>query len=243
MRRGIVTREAWLALILASCAAPLPRWTAESDSLRIAVAPVNLAVVLPADLAEAAPLVEDEILRRLVSADARVALLWLPDARRLWHQAVLSTQVRGNHPTLVTTAAEFVRIVHGSADTDFDVLVLPSIMYRQARVRGLIASWDGVERRMVVLGEAERPAHRDRAVRLTRRWQGEIPGISLHVLAFRPDGRLIDESWGGLELAHRAVEPIPGSTGAALLYPKEAPFEDLRNVREGIAIALDPFVP
>ena len=248
MQRGSTARRIaggtpWLALAFAACAAPLHP-AREGDSLRVAVAPLNLAVELPPDLAPAVEPVQQEILRHLIASGARVGVVWPADARLLWHRAVVSERDRGGgDPALRATAGEFVRSFSEQSDADFDLLVLPSLLYRQARIRGQRASWDGVEREMVVEGEEEPPPRRHPTARVGRGWRGELAGVSLHVLAFRRDGGLVSEAWGGLELAHRAVEPVPGPSGAAILYPREKPFDDLEHLREGVAIALEPFLP
>jgi hypothetical protein len=160
-------------------------------------------------------------------------VIWPADARWVWRDSMLAIQsAESRAPDLDTAAGVFVRVVAEHAD--FDLLVMPSLVYRKARVTGRYASWDGVRRRVTlhtrtVTGEN---LH-------TTDWRGRISGLSLHALVFTPEGRRVFQGWGGIDLVHDAVLVKGGNFDRSFLRLQQQLIENPEHVREGVALALD----
>ena len=123
----------------------------------------------------------------------------------------------------------------GYSDFGLDYVLLPSVVYREARVRGRIASWDGVRRRVT-----PRRARGASESHYFHEWGGGMSGLSLHVRVYEPDGRRVHEGWGGLDLTHDPVRV--GNTMAAWNVPHANPLDDPEHVRQGLELALGAYL-
>jgi hypothetical protein len=247
-----------IALLAAGCRSPQPRplefGRGAPGALRVVVAPLNLPVQLAPDLEDAVDPVSAEVIRYLQSHGARVAVIWAPDAWTLWRDSAAAMQAaRQVPPELAEVAAAFSRALVEHAD--YDLLVLPSLVYRDARVMGRYALWDGVRRRIrfrsrggVPIGRAQPipdpidSTDRSSAGAVVTQWRGRITGLSLHALVFTPEGRGVFQGFGGLDLVHDAVQVREGSPEPPVLHLHSNLLENSVHVREGIALALDPYL-
>jgi hypothetical protein len=216
------------------------RWDdgSAASSLRVVIAPLNLAVRLAPDLEEAVEPVEAEMIRYFQAHGARVAVIWPADARWLWRDSTAASQ-GSESPALdlkmaadlETAAGAFVRALDEHAD--FDLLVMPSLVYREARVTGRHAHWDGVRRRLTV----HTPMASGENLHTTD-WSGRIAALSLHTLVFTPEGRRVFHGWGGIDLVHDAVLVKRGSSDRSFLRLQQQLIENPEHVREGVGLAL-----
>jgi hypothetical protein len=206
------------------------------DAARIVVAPLNLSLRLDHDLEDAVAPVEEEIIRTLQSSGARVALIWPPaDAWSLWRDSMAAIQSSEDPDRdLEAAAGVFVRTLREHAD--FDLVVMPSLVFREARVVGRTARWDGVQRRVSV---RVRPGPESGAP--ATEWEGRITGLSLYVLGFTPEGRRLFEGLGGLDLVHDAVVAETRNHGRSFLRLQREVLENPEHVQEGVALALDGY--
>jgi hypothetical protein len=256
-RRSGLAVLAAIALAAAGCRSPQPRGLeferGDPGALRVVVAPMNLAVPLASDLEDAVEPVSAELIRYLQAQGVRVAVIWDPDAATLWRDATEAVQAgRDAPPEFAQVAAVFSRALAGQAD--YDLLVLPSLVFRDARVQGRFAHWDGVRRRIRVrvrsgapLGTAEPipdpMASTDRtAGPVTPDWRGRITGLSIHALVLTPEGRGVFQGFGGLDLVHDPVKARGGGPEPPLLHLHSTLLKSSAHVREGIALALDPYL-
>lgn len=216
------------------------------------VAPLNLPVELAPDLEDAVDPVSAEMIRHLQSRGARVAVIFAPDAWALWREsAAAARRGREEAPELVEIARTFSLALRAHAH--YDVLVLPSLVFRDAEVRGRFAHWDGVRRRIrfrarsgVPRGRAQ-PVPDPMALRDASaspagepEWRGRITGLSLHVLVLSSEGRGLFQGFGGLDLVHDPVQEREGSPDPPRLRLQTSLLESGEHVREGVARALDP---
>jgi hypothetical protein len=212
------------------------RWDDDASaagSVRVVVAPLNLALRLAPDLEDAVEPVGEEIIRYLQSHGAKVAVIWPPDAWSLWRASMQAIQGSESLTLDLETAARvFVRELTEHAD--FDLLLMPSLVYRKARVNGRVARWDGVRRKISV-----RTRTPTGASVVAAEWQGRITALSLHALVFTPEGRRVFQGWGGLDLVHDAVLEREGNPGRAFLRLQRQLLESPEHVREGVALALE----
>jgi hypothetical protein len=243
-RGAVPVVSALLLLALSACAssrAPTLRWQQlepQEGALRVVMAPVNLAVPLDAALGDAAGPVEAELIRYCRERGARVGVIWSDDARSVWRRVFLKLQRSAEAPPdLISVAGAFARVVADEAD--FDLLVLPALVYRKARAKGDYAYWDGVRRRIrSVEVRAEAGASLE-----SPQWHGDMAAVSLHVLVLTPEGRPTHQAWGGLDLVHDAVRSGGGSAShVGFLRPRDEPLREVEHLREGIARALDASV-
>ena len=79
------------------------------------------------------------------------------------------------------------------ARQEYDVLVMPSLTFRPAKLRTRRVSWDGVDRRLETVGE---PTHSGNII-LANTFHGEMLAPSLAVFVFSPSGELL---FGGREI-------------------------------------------
>lgn len=108
-------------------------------------------------------------------------------------------------------------------DEDFTVIILPELLIRVASVSGDYASWDGVERRIELAEEPERPYRQVRNVR----------GVSLKLSVFTRQGADIVQSYAGLSLPYT----VNYNQKPPVLVLKE-PFYTSKEQNEAVNLAL-----
>lgn len=222
LRRGALA----LALVIAGCAAaPRPPDSTGSRGLRVILTPLNLALRLPEELRESSDRVWPVLVERGMERTRNLAVLQDSDAWELWKGVLLEAQLQGE-PELATVLRQFAREVR--EQTEFDLLLVPSLVYREAPYDGSSARWDGVRRRIVQRQDGQRPG---------TEWAfaGKITGVSLHMLAFDQSGNELGQCWGGLDLAHEIL--LEGTEHT--LVPLAEPLANGDHLREGIDLALD----
>ena len=254
-RPGLAAAAAIL-LLTAGCRGLEPR-VVELDrggtgTLRVVVAPLNLPLQLALDLEDAVDPVTQELIRYLQQNDARVSVIFAPDAWALWRDSTAAVQKKGSDPPDVAAVASvFSRSLANEAD--FDLLVFPSLVYRDARVMGRHAHWDGVRRRIrfripsgVPIGRAQSIPDpldpTDLGGSPAPEYRGQITGLSLHALVFTPEGRGVFQGFGGLDLVHDTVQKREGSGDDSFLRLHSKILGNTEHVREGIALALGPYL-
>jgi predicted DNA-binding ribbon-helix-helix protein len=132
-----------------------------------------------------------------------------------------------------------VYVARLAEDYSFDALIAPSMIYRATKVRERTAKWDGVFRKMKVINLSDVAKKKG----LARSISVEISGVSLHVMVFRPDGELIFQQYGGLDLAHDIDMESAEFTMAPRLALKADLLKDSERIDEGIEEAFDPYLP
>ena len=121
----------------------------------------------------------------------------------------------------------------------FDAVIAPSIAYRSTKTRDRTAKWDGVFRKMKVVNLSDEAKTKG----LARSLSVEISGVSLHVMVFNPEGDLIFQKYGGLDLAHDVDMTNAEFTMSPRLSIKENLLKDSEHLAEGMAEAFDPYLP
>ncbi len=91
------------------------------------------------------------------------------------------------------------------------------------------ARWHGVSRQPKTRGGNQLSADFD--------WTQAVPAVSLRVIIYTPEADLVFKSFGGLEVSRQI------NTDKARFSRRSELFTSARNVQEGVAIALHPFVP
>jgi hypothetical protein len=184
-----------------------------------AVAPLNLVVPLPAELETLVTSVARQVRIELEAQGRAVIRLSREDAYQWWRESTLATtDVKDPAEHFERAAAHMALLV--AKRTEAEALLLSSLVYRQARHRYGNARWDGVVRSI----------------------SGSVPPVevmsaaSLHVFVYDRQGVRVFEGFGGLVVAHRFDAEQGFVTRDDL---SDAP----KDVREGVSIALDPYLP
>jgi len=212
---------------------------------------MNLPVALPQDLEDAVLPAQGELVRYLRAHGARVAVIFEADAWELWRRSLAALGEQGEEALRQERAAAvFARAL--AEEQGFDWLIFPSLVYREARLEGRLAQWDGVRRRIRYRTRSSEPAGGEPPEPPPSSWTslpqmrleqtGRITGLSLHVLVVAPEGELVYQGLGGLDLVHDAVKSRDGSGEPAYLRLQPRLLADARHVEEGVARALDPLV-
>jgi hypothetical protein len=229
--------------VLAACSTAPPAAERNLGAVRLVVAPLNLAVKLPVELEDGVQPVSDEIIAYLQQRDAQVAVIWPSDAWELWKESMNASAQEGSG-RLEKAVGLFVEQLARNAE--FSAFMLPTLVFREAKVWGNTVRWDGVRRRLPMRARTTANARLPTLEHSLGQShvQGEkVPGVSLHVLVFAPDGRRIFEGFGGLDLVHEVLVTGSAATGHGSLVLDLSPFENLDHLREGVALALDAYVP
>jgi len=250
-RQLLATALAVAALVVvAACRAPQARVVDVSrgapGAARVVVAPMNLALRLATDLEDAVDPVSRELVRYLQAHRVRVATVDPADAWEVWREVGAAIEKKTEQPPrLEAVASAFARVL--ARETSYDVLVIPSLIFRDAKVEGRFAEWDGVRRRIrfrvrtPASGGGVDPAPDPSWQHLPGEWRGKITGLSLHVLLFAPAGRPVFQGFGGLDLVHDAIQEREASVDPSLRLQREL-LDEPQHIREGVALALDPYV-
>jgi hypothetical protein len=238
-RTGLLT---FAALALVACATPPgPSAPTASDApvRHIVVAPLNLAIDTPLELDEGYELVWQELLRHFQSLDEQVSAISSIGAERLWLEATLELDLSDRSRALESARSHFAKAL--AEHREYDLLVVPTVVLRPARMHGLYASWDGVRR--VVPGGSEMISQSlagtsPQAGGLeVMGLSGKVAGASLHVAVLRPDGTSLYEGIGGLDLIQEVDRDR--RTGRWRYEMRPEPFGDPENLREGVERAFE----
>jgi len=217
----VASLAAWL-VTASACAGfdrePAPP-AAGAEALRhITLAPANLVVPMPAEFVAVTGRISRQIRIDLEARGRMVSMLDEEKADLLWAGARARVEAQG------VGAPGFERAVRifalGAAEqSDADGVLIPALVYRPANQRYGNARWDGVIRSVPVPLQS---------------FEGLV-GASLHVLLYAADGEHLYEGFGGLELTHVFVEE------KQRLDVRDDLLREQKYIREGVAIALDPF--
>jgi len=228
-----------LAVAALACAAPaLPRAeeTAAARRLgRVVVAPLNLGLRAPPELRGSEARVWNELLRYLRAQDRSLSVVDERDAEALWSDAVALLEQAGAPIEPRAAASRFARLLAEHAE--YDVVVLPSLVVRRARVGGSQASWDGTRRPLPVRSPVPRGPVGDTELHgvTFHGYAGSVAAASLHVAVVGSDGEPLYEGLAGLDVIQELTRGA-GARGAAewTLAPRSDAFADASGLRQGV---------
>lgn len=238
-RRGVsaLLAPALLAVGCAGRSAVSPGDAAGAAPRDLLLLPLDVVAPVPAGLEPGVGYVEAELLTSLESHGRRVRLLAPRDAHAAWRAAARDLKAEVGDAGMSFEGAARVLARSLARELRFDALVLPWLALRPAKVRGRSVSWDGVTRTLRVAN----PSGRSLGFLEDFEARAAVPSIQLAV--FSPEGEPLFEGVGGLDLTHSlTVEGDPPKVDATP-RPRAEIFSDRTPLREGIAIALDPFLP
>lgn len=227
------------------CTAPAPYYLAPGQGgapgvRRILLCPPNLALALRPEISDAVPAVHQTLVAYLEARGLEVEPLDPREGRRRWREAV--TEARRQDSPSATAL-----FVQGLAEgREFQALMMPSLLLHVVRVVDNSGTWDGVRRRMTMVNEPSRGAGVE-ADTFTKGVayggiSGDVLATSLHVLVFSPDGQRTFEGRGGLDFVQE-IDLADAHGWDWQLRTKRRVLGDAEALREGVAIALAPFLP
>jgi hypothetical protein len=247
-RRGAPHATAWslvAGLVCVACTTPHPYTLAPGASgaaaRSLVVFPVNVVLSLPSELEPSSERADAAIRAYLVDAHGKeISTPRVLEARDLWMRSIREAAAAGEGSDFSDAVRILARGLRESGP--YDALVIPSLLYRPARMSGYSVQWDGVSRRVPV----NSPPQRVGSIHVSTSFSGQMDAVSLHVLVYDVEGRELFESFGGLDLAHEVEvwgnPQRPSETGWDFVLRPD-PLEDPALLREGIAIAFDPYLP
>ncbi len=185
---GLVASLPWMF----GCSVYRPVWIAEGQAgsphvEAVVLLPLNAVVPLPVEFESIAERVEAEIQRYLAETQVRrVATPSPEECRQLWIRSIEEVEAQPDAPKGFEAA---VRVLTMKLRRRYalDAVVIPSLIYRSALMNGQKVSWDGVSRTLRVLNL---PGSFGSIV-VTTSFAGQTQAMSLHVLAFDPEGEKV----------------------------------------------------
>jgi hypothetical protein len=218
--------------------------TGMRSASRIVVAPLNLALRAPAGVSLDTELVRVELARHFQQMDRAVKEIEPVGASRIWAESHAELTETGAKPDLAVTSKNFAQRLAQHAE--YDLLIMPSLLLRSARVVGTDAYWDGVRRRLPVKSiapfgpiEALEPT----GIRVSQRgFRGRVTAVSLYVEVLTPDGRSVYQGIGGLDVLQEARLARAGSRSWELVDRTDA-LAERSDLSSGIDVAFERQLP
>jgi len=204
--------------------------------------PLNVSVVMPSEMVARSSLVQEALEAYLTEQPYRLKTVAFKAARSLWLASIRAVRSgeKGTRANYDDAARAFVQELAKHAE--FDHVIAPSLDLREATVVRGIGEWDGVRRTLQI--EAEGAENRRRIA--STPFEGVAPAASLHAAVFDGTGEKLQEKLGGLDLIARVFVPRKpdAETGAPVVdfLPRDDFFSDPDQLREGIALTLEPFL-
>ncbi len=206
-----------------------------AEARRFVLLPLNLVVRMPVELESGADRVEQEVERYLESRGKSVQTLSLISARSRWEQSTGQVEPSAEN-RFQAAAGIFVRSLEGLEP--FDAVILPSLVLRSSTSRRGKVRWDGVSRKELRTGHP--PAGFSGTPEGVDPAGVQVNSASLHVFLISPEGQIIFESYGGLDILSKVVWDPSGRYHRELL---DDPLSNRAHVREGVVVAFDPYLP
>lgn len=231
----------WVAASLAGCASSSrsPAALAGARVQRVAVAPMNIVLALPAELESSAGSVQTALVEYLSFHGKAVVEIDYRTGRSLWRESMQEV-IRTKKPQSFESAAR-VYVGRLRAHGEFDALVIPSIFLQnvETRTSATLARWDGARERVRI--ERHVPG-------ATTCEQGyRTKAASILVKVFDAEGELLHSAQSGLELVEhievRSNEEKGGGWRTCEWVTNTPALDDPERIMEGIARGLDPFLP
>lgn len=204
---------------------------------RALIAPVNLVPGLPVGFIGETDAVVGAIADYLGSHGIAAAAADEAAARALWERCREETRPPDGEPDDALAAIRLVRRLRER--NPFEVLVLPTLFYQEVLLRGEDVRWDGVTRRI----SATSSTHSRSFIRsFLQRHRAKVVTVSLHVIVFDEIGRELFHGVGGLDVAQEAdLSPLARGNHWHL-HQRDVLFGERPHLRQGVALAFDPYL-
>ncbi|HXV37668.1 MAG TPA: hypothetical protein VEC18_10995 [Myxococcota bacterium] len=209
-----------------------------SGPRQLFVLPLNVTIKVPPELEPRLDDVFGAIVGYIRSGGNKVETFSRKDAVSRWALSIVEVKrSEALEDNFSSAMRVFVREL--AKGRSFDAVVAPSLVYRATKVRERTAKWDGVFRKFDVVNLSDVAKKQGLAQSLSV----DISGVSLHVMVFSPDGELVFQSYGGLDLVQDVDMKNTEFTSSPKLVLKLDVLGESDHLEEGIAIAFDPYLP
>jgi hypothetical protein len=208
---------------------------------RFLVCAPNTMIALPAELQGATATLRQHVDAYFQFHERDAEWLDLYESKRLWTEALAAAKTDN---AIARTPAYFAKAA--AKEHQFDAIVVPSILLHQVRAVSSYAKWDGVERRMKVVGAPKKHfsgAAKDTLVDGIENGgiSGDVMVTSVHVLVYTREGEKVFEGRGGIAFVHD-IDLSHIQKKHLWSYRMRDPVVDVGSLREGIAIAFHPYL-
>ena len=204
-----------------------------ADLRRVLLLPFNVIPGLPVGVVGITDPIFEEIAVYLEAHNLRVDTADSETARSLWLECAGEAQQRSSgEPDWSATGRRFVRRLRERRV--FDAVVVPTLLYRKVEIRRGRVEWDGVVRELRGL---KAPIPR----RFSRWRRPTVIAVSLHVIVLGESSDELFHGLGGLEILQEA-DDLRRSHRRVHFRIREDLFQEPDLLREGIAIAFDPYL-
>lgn len=199
---------------------------------RFAVLYTNALVPISPDLENARDRVLGRVTRYLSIQGRERRVVEPSRTEDLWPTSVAEVNANDALPNTFYEAVKvFARRL--SESMTFDALVVPSLVYREARLKNLHIKWDGAVRKVRKVEDEERE--------IPKSFIGSVPAVSLHLMVFDSEGELVFENYGGLDVVHELfVDPRKQELVARL---SQEILTEHRWLNDGTELAFEPYLP
>lgn len=160
--------------------------------------------------------------------------------KKAWREAVRKYGEPYSPVTSQINAMAFRRVMYTvlttlKEESDIDAVVFTDLIEREIAFgagQNRAAKWDGVTRKPKVKGGAT-------GISQGFDWSQTVPAVSISVTIYHVDAEQLFQSIGGIEVT-RQLDPNKGGNGRFVRRDKI--FSSRNNIREGVSLALHPFV-
>lgn len=202
------------------------------------VLPFNLAVRVPEGLEGTTDDMFSAIAGYLRDRGNSIETISPSAAREQWSSSIAEVEASDTRKHDFETAMR-VFIERDRESRSFDAVIVPSLVLRGTEIRKRQVKWDGVIRRYDVVNLSDEAKKR----KISQEVSPEFSGVSIHVTVFGADGESIFQGYGGLDLAHDLDMNNVERTMRARLSLRSKLLKNGEYLREGIALAFDPYLP
>ena len=204
------------------------------------ILPLNVTMAMPPELEFFSPILWKELENFLRAHDKQLKTVSRQVARKLWVQSIQQVRAGEKGARAGYDDAARALVLELRKHAEFDALIAPSLVLREAPISNRSVRWDGVEREL----EFESQGFEARTLVAATPLEGTAPAATLHVAVFDANGEKLHEAKGGLDLLVRArVEGTdPSGLPVFQFAPRADPFANHEHVSEGIAEAFRPFL-
>lgn len=240
MRRAAA---ALLLLLATACGSPSSgnRVSGDAQFERALLFPLNVVIAMPGELEPGAGRVDAAVRGYLAERGRSVDTMPYSEARTAWIESVKTCKAAGAQGCKDFEGAASMLAQRLGQQREFDVVIVPFLTMRPARMQYRSVKWDGVTRSIELVGEQQRAG----SIQLDNSFNGPTQAPSLAVFVFSKQGRKLFQGVGGLDLVHRVVVQ-PGKVTIADTRWRFEPLPDVfanpENLREGVAVAFSPLL-
>jgi hypothetical protein len=227
----------WL-LIGVACAKPDPVYWIENGHAgapgveNVLVVPLNITFSMPTDVESQSDLVFAELANYLIAQKREPVTVSVVDANRLWASCIL--EVGESRPAAVSLLAQRL-----GESGDYDAIVIPDIVFRNAKLSRRSAEWDGANRSLRIVNK---PPRFDDSIVRTMSFGGSTAGVSVRTRVYAPTGDLVFEGYGGIELVYQMnLEDLDRSRRFQIDTRPDL-LQDVELIREGVEQSFLPYL-